>query len=113
MIISLGKFELEKTSKLFRFLRMSKRIEEQAKASKGVLDVKLSGGSIKKFYVITVWEDIDSMKQFAHSGAHMEAIKQAKELSSQIKLLYYEGTLVPEFNEVKKILESDENVRTY
>lgn len=112
MFVSVGSFTLKKKRKLFRFLRMSRLIEKQALESKGNLGVELSGGGVSIFYVISIWDSMESLKAFAYSGKHHEAIKEAKELSSEIQLLYYETNTRPEMKEVPGLLATHENTRT-
>lgn len=113
MFISIGKFSIRKKSKLFRFLRMSKRIEQQAKTSKGIVEVELHNSGISSFYAATLWESMEDMRSFAFSGDHHQAIIQSKELSQEIRLLYYEGDELPDKKEIAQLLETSPNVRVY
>jgi len=113
MIISLGKFQLNKLTKLFTFLKLSKQIEQQALAAEGIIKVKLLGGNLRNFYVLTVWEDSESMMKFSRSGKHLEAVKKSKELSKEIRLLHYESDTIPSDKEAKIQLEKNPKTRIY
>lgn len=110
--VAVGKFSLKKKSKLFKFLRMSKRIEAQANNDQGCIEVQLMGGSLTSFYVASLWQDAEKMKDFVHSGAHQEALKVAKEMADEIKLLYFESDELPSKKEAIKLLDEHPNVRT-
>ena len=112
MIISIGYFKLSKFAKLFSFLKMSKQIEGEALKTEGNISVQLSGGNLRKFLVVSVWKDKESMKKFARDGMHKIAMGKSKEMASEIKLLYYESEIVPSIKEAHELLESHEDTRT-
>jgi quinol monooxygenase YgiN len=109
--VAVGMFSLKQKSKLFKFLRMSKRIEAQAKANPSCMEVNLMGGSLTTFYVASLWSDSEGMKEFVQSGVHAEAMKEAKEMSDVIKLLYFEGDALPDKNEAKRLISEHPKVR--
>ena len=111
MIISVGQFKLAKLARLFSFLKMSKQIEQEALKSQGNISVTLSGGSFRKFLVVSVWEDEETMKKFARDGMHKIAMQKSKAMASEIQLLYYEAELVPSIKEAAEILSAHENTR--
>ena len=111
MFIAIGNFKLKEKKQLFQFLRLSKKIEQQALKSQGNIEVKLLGGSLTNFYVLSKWESVETMQAFSKTGFHKEAISRSKDLSSEIRLLYFEGTQSLTKKEVKAMLENDERVR--
>lgn len=111
MVISLGKFKLGKLTKLYTFLKLSKQIEKEALAADGIIKVKLMGGNLSSFYVLTVWEDTESMMKFSRSGKHHEAIKKSKDLAKEIRLYHYESYEIPSEKEVKATLENNPKTR--
>lgn len=113
MYLALGKFVLQKKSKLFTFLKMSKQIEKQALISQGVVEVKLIGTSLNTFYTATLWETEIDMKNFAHSGEHMEAIKIAQSLAKEMSFVFYEADKIPSKKKIDKILKEHPAVRNY
>lgn len=111
MYIALGQFTIKSKSKLFKFLRISKRIEAQAKNSQGYIDVQLLGGNLSNFYVVSAWENLEDMKSFVHSGAHLEGIKLSSELAKEIRLIHYEARSIPSKQEIKNILANADQVK--
>lgn len=109
--VAVGMFSLRQKSKLFKFLRMSKRIEVQAKEDKACLEVNLMGGSLTTFYVASLWEDMEQMRHFVTSGAHQEALEISKEMSDEIRLLYFEGDALPDKKEAKRLIAEHPKVR--
>ena len=113
MYLALGKFVLQKKSQLFTFLRTSKRIEKEALASAGVVEVKLIGVGVQTFYTATLWESEEDMKAFAHSGEHLAAIKTSQEMASEMRFVFYEANKIPSKKEIEKILNTHPKVRVY
>jgi quinol monooxygenase YgiN len=111
MATALGHFKLKNKKQLFKFLRMSKKIEQQALSANGNINVKFIGGELTSFYVSSKWQSMAAMKEFSKSGFHLEAINQASELSSEIRLLYFPFLADLSELEVKSLLASDNRVR--
>ena len=111
MFIALGQFQLKQKKQLFKFLRMSKKIELQAKTAEGNQSVTLLGGNLSNFYVISTWESKEDILAFSRSGFHLEAIKLSNEIATEIRLIYFEGEKEPTKKEVKELLANDDRVR--
>ena len=111
MYVAVGRFTLREKSALFKFLRMSKRIEEEAQDFEACLDVNLMGGTSKTFYVATLWSDMQEMAKFVESGTHLEAMKMTSELSDEIRLLYFEGDKLPSKIETQRLIDEHPKVR--
>jgi heme-degrading monooxygenase HmoA len=111
MIISVGYFKLSKLAKLYSFLRLSKQIEQEALAAEGNIKVKLMGGNLSSFYVLTVWDSTENMMKFSRSGKHLEAIRKSKELSKEIRLLHYDSDAIPSDKEAKLMLQNNPKTR--
>ncbi|MEO9531240.1 MAG: antibiotic biosynthesis monooxygenase [Crocinitomicaceae bacterium] len=111
MFIAIGNFKLKEKKQLFQFLRLSKKIEQQALKAAGNVEVKLLGGSLTNFYVLSKWESVEAMQNFSRTGFHKEAIARSKDLSSEIRLIYFEGDQDLTKKEVKTMLHEDERVR--
>ena len=111
MFIALGQFRLKQKKQLFKFLRISKKIELQAKAAEGNQSVTLLGGNLRDFYVISTWDSKEAIQAFSRSGFHLEAIKLSNEIATEIRLIYFEGEKEPTKKEVKEMLANDDRVR--
>ena len=53
---------------------------------------------------MTLWDSEEDMNDFYRSGAHLEAIKDAGRMSSEIVLLRLEADGFPAWSEVKPLL---------
>ena len=61
-------------------------------------------GFWKNHYTMTLWDSEEDMNDFYRSGAHLEAIKDARRMSSEIVLLRLEADGFPAWSEVKPLL---------
>ena len=55
-------------------------------------------------YTLSAWKSEEDLKRFAHSGAHKEAMKQTKQLATEIKIYTYQGSEFPSWEEAKQLL---------
>ena len=54
---------------------------------------------------MTLWNNEAEMKEFAYSGAHLEAMKTSKEIAKEIRHITIDATELPNWKEAKKLLE--------
>jgi heme-degrading monooxygenase HmoA len=62
-------------------------------------------GLWKKHYTMTLWENEKDLKDFAHSGAHLEAMKRSKQIAKEIRTITIDTQTLPTWKEAKKLLE--------
>lgn len=89
---------------LWGFFRLSwfgLKISQQAKSNKGFVNMKNTGFGYHH-YTLSVWETEADMKAFAYSeGTHKEAMKESKEISTEIRTYTYIGEQIPTWKEAK------------
>lgn len=63
-------------------------------------------GKWTKHYTMTLWNNESELKEFAKSGAHLEAMKKSKDIAKEIRTITYETETLPSWEEAVKILEN-------
>lgn len=77
MLVSVGGIKLSSLRGLPRFLFHALRTLRAARAAKGCLHANIfRKGDL--FIALSVWDDHASMKAFAHSGPHPQAIRKTR-----------------------------------
>ncbi len=106
MIVSITKIELKSYSKLFAYLKFNSQIFEGLKHSK-CKKYKMTGNwNLKVWYTMTLWNDENEINDFYRNGKHLEAMKQSKIFSSEIKTKrIHKGNLIG-WQEAKKIVNN-------
>ncbi len=64
-------------------------------------------------YTVSVWQSAEDAKAFAHSGAHLEAMKKAKSLASEVRICSFEGEKIPKWSEAKKLVQTQGRLIKY
>tara|TARA_R110002124_G_scaffold252130_1_gene417379 strand:+ start:953 stop:1288 length:336 start_codon:yes stop_codon:yes gene_type:complete len=104
MICSITSIELKGPLKFFALSARALKIVQQLKGTKH-LDYK-SRGFWTKHYTMSLWENEEDLKNFAKSGAHLEAMKISKDIAKEIRILSLERDKLPSWDEAKKLLEN-------
>lgn len=58
-----------------------------------------------KHYTMTLWNNESELKEFAKSGAHLDAMKISKNIAKEIRTITIETDSLPSWEEAKKLLE--------
>jgi hypothetical protein len=66
-----------------------------------------------KHYTMTLWQDEQSMNDFARSGAHLVAMKNSAKFAKEIKVLTIDSEVLLPWKEAKNLLENSKNVLKY
>ena len=59
-----------------------------------------------KHYTMTLWNNESELKEFAKSGAHLEAMKKSKQIAKEIRTITIDTDTLPSWDEAKKLLEN-------
>ncbi len=59
-----------------------------------------------KHCTMTLWNNENDLKEFARSVAHIEAMKNSKEIAKEIRTITIDTVSLPSWKEAKKILET-------
>jgi hypothetical protein len=64
-------------------------------------------------YTMSMWDNDESIKNFARSGAHLSAMKISSRLSTEIRTLMIEAETFPDWREAKQLLKQKGKVLRY
>ena len=69
-----------------RLMRHSLRIRRQALRTPGAVGVSLYARPLRgEFYTLSAWQDEESLRAFAHTGAHRAGVKDLNAHGGQVK----------------------------
>jgi len=57
-------------------------------------------------YTMTLWNSENEIKEFAKSGAHLEAMKKSSQIAKEIRTITIDADSLPDWKETKRILKS-------
>mmetsp|Transcript_25194 Transcript_25194/g.43505 ORF Transcript_25194/g.43505 Transcript_25194/m.43505 type:complete len:114 (+) Transcript_25194:338-679(+) len=104
MIVVVTYIKLKGILSFFRFAPLTSKVARQAESAPGLLMFLKAAGGIREFYTITAWENAEAMKQFARSGAHLEAMKRSREITDEVRTCTYEAQMMPTWPEAKRVV---------
>lgn len=97
----------------FKFFMLSYQAMKILKQLNGTNYLKLKKrGFLTRHYTMTLWENEKDLKDFAASGAHMEAMKTSRKLAREIRTYTYDAEELPDWKTAKSLLEQGQ-VITY
>ncbi|WP_318311512.1 DUF3291 domain-containing protein [Flagellimonas crocea] len=64
-----------------------------------------------KHYTMTLWNSEEELKEFAKTGAHLEAMRNSGKIAKEIRTITIDATALPNWEEAKKLLESASVIR--
>lgn len=109
MKATLTSIELKGPLKFFALSAQALQILRQLKATR-VKDFKKKG-LWTTHYTMTLWENESDLQDFARSGAHLEAMKNAATIAKEIRTITIEAKSLPSWKEAKRILENAKAIR--
>lgn len=112
MKVTITSIELKSPFHFFALSLRAFRIIKQLQSTKGIVQKK-TRGFWTKHYTMTLWEDEMSLKAFAKSGAHLDAMKISKDLAREIRTFTYEANQLPGWSEAKTHLRSNGRVMVF
>lgn len=104
MKASITSIELKGPLKFFALSSKALGIIKQLKATK-CKDFKKKG-IWTKHYTMTLWNNEAELKEFAKSGAHLEAMKVSNQIAKEIRTITIETDALPNWDEAIKLLEN-------
>lgn len=67
-------------------------------------------GFWKKHYTMSLWTDVEEMKAFARSGAHLEAMKNTGEIAAEVRTVTIDADKLPSWSEAKKMVSKGKSL---
>jgi hypothetical protein len=104
MKATITSIELKGPLKFFALSANALNIIKQLKAT-NYMDFK-KRGIWSKHYTMTLWNNESDLKEFAKSGAHLEAMKKSKQIAKEIRTITIDADTLPSWDEAKKLLEN-------
>ena len=103
MFITITSLHLRSFWGFFKLSWWGLKISNQAKKEKGFVAMKNTGFG-KLHYTLTQWQSHDDLKRFAHSGEHLNAMKESGKLATEIFTYSYESDSLPDWKSAKSLL---------
>ncbi len=103
MKATITSIELKGPLKFFALSIQALKITKQLKST-NCKDFKKKG-FWTKHYTMTLWNNENDLKEFAMSGAHLEAMKKSRLIAKEIRTITIETNSLPDWKEAKNLLE--------
>lgn len=103
MKVTITSIELKGFMKFFALSKQALAITRQLKGTNYVKFKKQ--GFWTKHYTMTLWNTEGDLKEFARSGAHMEAMKTTKEIAKTVQTYTYDADDLPDWKTAKNLLK--------
>ena len=88
------------------------QVVKQTKGQKGFIKMKNTGFGYMH-YTMSAWETEEDVKNFARSGAHLEAMKEGPKLATEIGIYTYTADQLPNWNEAKTLIKEKGRIIKY
>lgn len=112
MYITVTSLRLRSVWGFFRLNLNGFKIYMQTKSEKGFIKMKNTGFGYMH-YTLSAWESVEDIKRFARQGAHKEAMKLSRSLSTEIRIYTYQADNMPGWNEAKEQLMANGKIYKY
>ncbi len=97
---------------IWKFFALSKNALNIVQQLKSTSNVKYkSTGFWKDHYTMTLWNSEDDLKDFAKSGAHLQAMKKSGEMAELIKTLTIDSDQLIDWATAKSMLREVKPLR--
>lgn len=109
MKVVITSIELRGPFKFFSLSASALKILKQLKATNS-LDFK-KRGIWTKHYTMSLWNNEQEMRDFAMSGAHLEAMKTSKKIAKEIRTVTIDADKLPDWTTAIKLLETGKVIK--
>lgn len=103
MKATITSIELKDPFKFFALSAQALKIIKQLKAT-NCKEFKKKG-NWTTHYTMTLWNNETELKEFAKSGAHLQAMKISKDIAKEIRTITIDTESLPDWKEAIKMLE--------
>ena len=111
MKATITSIELKGPLKFFALSAQALQIVKQLKSTKHKAFKKR--GFWTTHYTMTLWASEEDLKAFAHSGAHLNAMKMSKDIAKEIRTITIDAEQLPSWKEAKALLLREGKVIEY
>lgn len=109
MKATITSIELKGALKFFVLSVKALKIVKQLKST-NYKDFKKKG-LWTKHYTMTLWNNEEELKEFARSGAHLEAMKISKQIAKEIRTITIDANTLPNWKDAIKHLENGKIIK--
>lgn len=102
MIVVITSLKLKTPFQFFALSLNALRITRQLKTT--TFKAFKSRGFWTMHYTMSLWENRESMREFARNGAHLAAMKKSATIAKEIRTLTVELPSLPSWKEAKELL---------
>ena len=103
MVITITSLRLKHWWGFFKLSLWGLKILRQTKMQTGFIEMKNTGFGYLHF-TLSRWETEADAKNFARSGAHLEAMKDSEKLATEIRVYTYKSEKIPDWADAKRLL---------
>lgn len=103
MKATITSIELKGPMKYFALIKYAINVTKQLKST-NCKDFK-KRGVWTTHYTMTLWESERDQKEFARSGAHLEAMKLSSKIAKEIRTITIDADRLPNWKEAKRLLK--------
>ncbi len=112
MFITVTSIKLRSVWYFFKLSLNGMRIVKQTKHEKGFIKMKNTGFGYLH-YTLSAWQSEEDIKRFSRSGAHLAAMKETRNISTEVKIYTYSAAEMPAWKEAKNLLNEKGRTLTY
>ena len=112
MVVNVTSIRLRSWWKFFALSYYAMQIVRQTRSQPGFIKMKNTGFGYDH-YTMSVWKDEESLRKFARTGAHLDAMKKSKALATEIRTYNFSAESMPSWKEVRTILQTRGKVFKY
>lgn len=112
MTITITSLRLNSLWNFFSLSLHGLKISKQAKSHKGFIKLKNTGAGYLH-YTITSWQNDEDARVFARSGAHLNAMKEASKIATEVRIYTFSGEQIPDWGEAKTLVMEKGKIFSY
>lgn len=109
MKATITSIELKGPLKFFALSAKALKITKQLKATN--YKEYRTKGFWTKHYTMTLWNSENDLKEFAKSGAHLEAMKSSRNIAKEIRTITIDADSLPRWEEALRLLNDAKVIR--
>ncbi|MBE7104452.1 hypothetical protein FT637_15750 [Bacillus cereus] len=106
MFISVTRMRLKGKRMLPFFFIYTTRAALQANKANGLIHSSFAKEGWHTYWTLTVWENKEYMKAYRNKGNHLEAMKIARKIASELEYMNWEHDTIPKWDNCKKVLHN-------
>jgi heme-degrading monooxygenase HmoA len=112
MVVTITSLKLKSLWGFFRLSLYGLKISRQTKNQAGFINMKNTGSGYLH-YTMSCWQREEDAKNFARSGAHLDAMKEASKIAAEIRVYTFVSEKMPSWKEAKTLVTEKGKVFSY